>query len=39
MKRLREKVRRKRPELLPTNHGSCITTTHLLTRHCLWGSF
>ena len=32
---LREKVRRKRPEILPTTHGSCTTTMHLLTRHCL----
>jgi len=22
-------------KLLPTTHGSCITTMHLLTRHCL----
>jgi hypothetical protein len=22
-----------------TTHRSCITTIHLLTRHCLWGSF
>ena len=35
LKRLREKVRRKRPEILPTAHGFCITTMHLLTRHCL----
>jgi len=35
LKRLREKVRRKRPELLPTTQGSCIMTMHLLTRHCL----
>jgi len=21
--------------ILPTTHGSCITTKHLLTRHCL----
>jgi len=33
--RLREKVRRKRPELLATTHGTCITTMYLLTRHCL----
>jgi len=26
------------PNFLPTTHGSCITTIHLLTRHCLWGS-
>jgi len=35
LERLREKFRRKRPELLPATHGSCITTMHLLTRHCL----
>jgi len=35
LERLREKVKRKRPELLPTTHGSCIMTIHLLTRHCL----
>jgi len=23
------------PNLLPATHGSCITTMHLLTRHCL----
>jgi len=23
------------PNFLPTTHGSCITTMHLLTRHCL----
>ena len=27
------------PNFLPTTHGSCVTTMHLLTRHCLWGSF
>jgi len=27
------------PKFLPTTHGSCITTLHVLTRHCLWGSF
>ena len=27
------------PKFLRTTHGSCITTIHLLTRHCLWGSF
>ena len=27
------------PKFLPINRGSCITTMHLLTRHCLWGSF
>jgi len=35
LERLREKVRRKQPEILPTTHGSCITAMHLLTRHCL----
>jgi len=35
LERLREKVRSKGPEILPTTHGSCITTMHLLTRHCL----
>ena len=35
LERLREKVRRKRSKFLPTTHGSCITTMHLLTRHCL----
>ena len=35
MERLRGKVRRKRPEILPATHASCITTMHLLTRHCL----
>jgi len=38
VERLRDKVRRKRPEILPTTHGSCITTMHLLTWHCLCGS-
>jgi len=23
------------PKFLPATHGSCITTMHLLTRHCL----
>jgi len=27
------------PNFLSTTHGSCITTMHLLTRHCLWRSF
>jgi hypothetical protein len=31
LKRLREKVRRKRPEVFANN----IMTMHLLTRHCL----
>jgi len=35
LERLHEKVREKQPELLPATHGSCITTMHLLTRHCL----
>jgi len=39
LERLREKVKRKRPEILPATHGSCITTIHLLTRHCLGASF
>jgi len=38
LEELREKVRND-PIFLPTTHGSCITTTHLLTRHCLWGNF
>jgi len=25
--------------VLPTTHGSCIMMMHLLTRHCMWGSF
>ena len=25
----------KGPKFLPATHGSCITTMHLLTRHCL----
>ena len=32
LERLLEKVRRK---FLPTTHGSCITTMHLLARQCL----
>ena len=39
LKRLREKLDGNDPNFLPTTHGSCITTMHLLTRHCLWGSF
>ena len=27
------------PYFLSTTHGSCITTIHLLTWHCLWASF
>ena len=33
LERLRKKVRND-PNFLPTTHGSCITTMHLLTRHC-----
>jgi hypothetical protein len=32
-KRLREKLDRDDPNFLPTTHGPCITTMHLLTRH------
>ena len=35
LKRLREKFRRKRPNILPTTHGSCNITMRLLTRHRL----
>ena len=28
-----------RRKFLPTTHGSCITTMHLFTRHCLCGNF
>ena len=38
LERLREKDGND-PKFLPTTHGSCNTTMHLLTRHCLWGSF
>jgi len=34
-----KKLDGKDPNILPTTHGCCITTMHLLTRHCLWGSF
>jgi hypothetical protein len=34
LKRLREKLDGNDPNFL-TTHGSCITTMHLLTRHCL----
>ena len=27
------------PIFLPTTHGYCNMKMHLLTRHCLWGSF
>jgi len=30
-----KKLDRNDPNFLPTNHGSSITTMHLLTRHCL----
>jgi len=33
--RLREEVGGNDPNFLPTTHGSCITTMHLFTRHCL----
>jgi len=33
--RLREKLDGNDTNFLPTTHGSCITTMHLLTRHCL----
>ena len=33
------KLDRNDPNFLSTTHGSCITTMHLLTWHCLWGSF
>jgi len=35
LERLREKLDGNDPNFLPTTHGSCITTKHLLTRHCL----
>jgi len=35
LERLREKVTRKDLNFLPLTHGSCITTMHLLTWHCL----
>ena len=35
LERLREKLDGNDPNILPTTHGSCITTMHLLTRHCL----
>ena len=38
LKRLHEKLGGNDPNFLPS-HGSCITTMHLLTRRCLWGSF
>ena len=34
-----KKLDRNYLNFLPTTHGSCITTMHLLTRHCLWGVF
>ena len=36
LERLHQKVRRKRRKILPTTHVSCITTIHLLPRHCLF---
>jgi len=30
-----KKLDGKDPKFLPTTYGSCITTMHLLTRHCL----
>jgi len=35
MERLREKLDGNDPNILPSTHGSCITTMHLLTWHCL----
>jgi aspartate carbamoyltransferase regulatory subunit len=35
LEKLREKVDGNDPNVLPTTHGSCITTMHLLTRHGL----
>jgi len=35
LERLREKLDGNYSNFLPTTHGSCITTMHLLTRHCL----
>ena len=34
-----KKLDRNDPNFLPPTHGSFITKMHLLTRHCLWGSF
>ena len=34
-----KKLDRNDQNFLPATHGSCITTMHLLTRHCLWRSF
>ena len=30
---LHKKLEGSNPKILPTTHGSCITTMHLLTRH------
>jgi len=35
LQRVPGKVRWKRPKILPATHGFCITTMHLVTRHCL----
>ena len=35
LKVLHEKLDGNYRNFLPTTHGSCITTMHLLTRHCL----
>ena len=35
LERLREKLDTNDPNFLPTTHECCITTMHLLTRHCL----
>jgi hypothetical protein len=35
LKRLREKLDGNDPNFLPTTHGFCITTMHLLTWNCL----
>jgi hypothetical protein len=32
-----KKLHRNDPNFLPTTRGSCVTTMHLLTWHCLWG--
>jgi len=35
LERLCEKLDGNDPKFLPATHGSCITTMHLLTQHCL----
>jgi len=35
LERLRKKLDGNDPNILPTTHGSCIATMHLLTPHCL----